>query len=102
MDTETDLPKRDRTERSRFGVRTYRYALLAVACAAVLFLVNTFVVQPFVIPSGSMENTLRIGDRVVVNKLAYRFGGSPRGGGTGVVLGGGAACAGGGGAPFNR
>ncbi|WP_127360070.1 signal peptidase I [Actinacidiphila soli] len=78
MDTETDLPKRDRTERSRFGVRTYRYALLAVVCAAVLFLVNTFVVQPFVIPSGSMENTLRIGDRVVVNKLAYRFGGSPR------------------------
>jgi signal peptidase I len=80
MDTQTDLPERDRvsTERSRFGVRTHRYALLFVACAAVLFLVNTFLVQPFVIPSGSMENTLLVGDRVLVDKLAYRFGGAPR------------------------
>jgi signal peptidase I len=80
MDAETDLPERDRvsTERSRFGVRTHPYALLFVACVVVLFLVNTFVLQPFVIPSGSMENTLRVGDRVLVDKLAYRFGGAPR------------------------
>ena len=53
-------------------------ALLAAVCALVLFLVNTFVAQPFSIPSGSMEGTLKIGDRVIVNKLAYRFGGSPK------------------------
>ncbi|GAA1898582.1 hypothetical protein GCM10009716_05530 [Streptomyces sodiiphilus] len=40
------------------------------------FVVSAFVVQPFLIPSGSMEGTLRVGDRVMVNKLAYRFGGS--------------------------
>lgn len=49
-----------------------------MACVAVLFLVNAFVAQPFVIPSGSMENTLRVGDRVLVDKLAYRFGGTPQ------------------------
>ncbi|WP_394812975.1 signal peptidase I [Streptomyces boetiae] len=38
-------------------------------------LVSTFVMQPFLIPSGSMEGTLQVGDRVLVNKLAYRFGG---------------------------
>ena len=53
-------------------------ALLVVVCALVLFLVNTFVAQPFSIPSSSMEGTLKVGDRVVVNKLAYRFGGSPQ------------------------
>ncbi|MBC3844123.1 signal peptidase I [Streptacidiphilus sp. 4-A2] len=53
-------------------------ALLAVVCALVLFLVNTLVAEPFGIPSGSMENTLKVGDRVVVDKLAYRFGGTPQ------------------------
>lgn len=35
--------------------------------------IKTFVVQPFMIPSGSMEPTLEIGDRVLVNKFVYRF-----------------------------
>ncbi|WP_406269548.1 signal peptidase I [Actinacidiphila glaucinigra] len=96
MDTEVHLPERDRAdaaerrdERSRFGVRTQRYALLVVAAAAVVALVNVFVAQPFEIPSGSMENTLRAGDRVLVNKLAYRFGGMPARGDVVVFDGGG-------------
>jgi signal peptidase I len=54
-----------------------RTVLLAVGCVVALLLVSTYVVQPFQVPSGSMENTLRVGDRVLVNKLAYRFGGHP-------------------------
>jgi len=45
---------------------------LLVAVAIVL-LVTTFIVKPFSIPSGSMENTLAIGDRVLVDKVTYRF-----------------------------
>ncbi|KUL62015.1 peptidase S26 [Streptomyces violaceusniger] len=60
------------------GGRWRRGALLAAACAALVLLVSGFVLQPFLIPSGSMENTLRPGDRVLVNKLAYRFGDDPR------------------------
>ncbi|BBJ40662.1 hypothetical protein SSPO_033800 [Streptomyces antimycoticus] len=108
MDTEGQLAERDRSrgsekereERSRSsraparagepssagrlpqwpagGGRWRRGALLAAACAALVLLVSGFVLQPFLIPSGSMENTLRPGDRVLVNKLAYRFGDDPR------------------------
>ncbi len=41
-------------------------------------LVNAFVARPFAVPSASMENTLRPGDRLVVNQLAYAFGGHVR------------------------
>lgn len=43
---------------------------LAIAVGVVL-LITTFVVKPFSIPSGSMENTLLIGDRVLVNRMVY-------------------------------
>lgn len=44
---------------------------IAIALGVVL-LITTFVVKPFSIPSGSMENTLQIGDRVLVNRMVYR------------------------------
>jgi signal peptidase I len=47
-------------------------AILAVAVLAALLL-RGFVVQPYFIPSGSMEPTLQINDKVLVNKLAYDF-----------------------------
>jgi signal peptidase I len=46
--------------------------LLGVAII-VAFLVRQFVVQTFFIPSGSMEETLLVDDRVLVNKLVYDF-----------------------------
>jgi len=47
--------------------------LLVALTLAVAALIRTFLVQPFFIPSESMENTLLVGDRVLVDKLSYRF-----------------------------
>jgi signal peptidase I len=47
-----------------------------VGIALVLALIiKTFLVQAFFIPSESMENTLLIGDRVLVNKIGNKLGG---------------------------
>lgn len=45
---------------------------IAIAVGVVL-LVTTFVAKPFSIPSGSMENTLGVGDRVLVNRMVYHL-----------------------------
>jgi signal peptidase I len=65
-DGEADEP------RSRWSFLTEMVVLFAVALTIAL-LIKTFVVQPFFIPSGSMENTLLIGDKVLVNKVVYRI-----------------------------
>jgi signal peptidase I len=46
--------------------------LLVVAFVLAL-LIKTFLVQAFYIPSESMDPTLKVGDRVLVNKLTYHF-----------------------------
>jgi signal peptidase I len=58
----------------------WRELLIIVVVAAVLTLVvKAFVVQVYRIPSASMENTLQINDRVLVNKLIYHFRSVARG-----------------------
>jgi signal peptidase I len=60
--------------RSREGRSFWRELPLLIVVALVIALViKTFVVQAFYIPSSSMENTLDIGDKVLVNKLVYHF-----------------------------
>ena len=51
--------------------------ILVVVALVLALLIKTFLVQAFSIPSGSMENTLQIGDRVLVDKLTPNFGDKP-------------------------
>ena len=53
--------------------------ILVVVIWAIWALITTFVVQPFRIPSASMENTLQVGDRILVSKFTPRFSDVKRG-----------------------
>ena len=61
--------RREHRPRRRSGSELPILLLVAFGLA---FLVKTFVVQAFYIPSGSMEQTLQVGDRVLVNKVVYK------------------------------
>jgi signal peptidase I len=54
-------------------------AVIVVAALTLTILLKAFVVQVFSIPSGSMENTLLPGDRILVSKIVYRFRSIDRG-----------------------
>jgi signal peptidase I len=53
--------------------------ILLGAAIVVALLVRTFVLQTFYVPSVSMEHTLDVNDRVLVNKLVYDFRNPSRG-----------------------
>ena len=62
-------------KRARQRKRSFWRDLFVIVVAALVLtiLLKAFVVQVFSIPSGSMENTLLPGDRILVSKIVYRF-----------------------------
>ena len=59
----------DIRKKKKSGLRENIEAIL-VAIVLALF-IRTFVIQAFKIPSGSMKETLKIGDHILVNKFIY-------------------------------
>ncbi|MEO7803933.1 MAG: signal peptidase I [Actinomycetota bacterium] len=47
--------------------------ILIVVAFGIALLIKTFLLQAFYIPSESMQNTLLVGDRVLVSKFFYKF-----------------------------
>ena len=79
--TPTRRSESERASHKRRGWLTFLRDVVVIILVAVLvsFLVKTFVVRSFYIPSGSMENTLLINDRIFVDELTPRFGAYDRG-----------------------
>ena len=73
-------PYHEEDERPPGLLAVVRETVVLVALAVLLAVVfKTFLVAAFYIPSGSMESTLNISDRVLVEKVSYRFGDIERG-----------------------
>lgn len=53
--------------------------ILSISALVIAVVIKTFLIQAFFIPSGSMIPTLVPDDRILVNRLAYRFGDIERG-----------------------
>lgn len=62
-------PKKDKNEKEVAAVREY-FELFSETLIYVFF-VMTFLLQSFVIPTGSMKNNILVGDHLLVNKVAY-------------------------------
>lgn len=69
------LQRRVKRRRQRSALK--EIPLLISVALAIALILKVFLVQAFVIPSGSMEQTIRIGDRVLVDKLTPWFGAEP-------------------------
>jgi signal peptidase I len=74
--------RRETARRSRTAGRgsfLRELPVLLLIAFVLAFLLRTFVLQVFYIPSSSMEPTLQIDDRMVVEKVSYRLRGPERG-----------------------
>ncbi|MFD7336362.1 signal peptidase I [Streptomyces violascens] len=72
---EPDGPRRPKAGKHRSFWK--ELPILIVVALVLALLIKTFLVQAFSIPSESMENTLQVGDRVLVDKLTPWFGAEP-------------------------
>ena len=65
---------------SNWFLRVVVEFLIALAIAVTLtWLVTTFILQPYEVPSGSMEPTIMTGDKIIAEKLSFVFGPIKRG-----------------------
>ncbi|MFN8036217.1 MAG: signal peptidase I [Acidimicrobiia bacterium] len=73
-DLVAEPPRTQRPAKRGRGTRwLVEWGVLIAGALAIAVVIKAFLFQPFVIPSGSMIPTLKIHDRVLVNKLSYRL-----------------------------
>ncbi|HEX2177911.1 MAG TPA: signal peptidase I [Actinomycetota bacterium] len=63
----------ERQQHQTLGQWFKEIVILGIIAILTAVLLTNYVVQAFFIPSVSMENTLKVNDRVLVNKLVYNF-----------------------------
>ncbi len=59
------------------GGQLTELVVIVITALAIAFVIQLLLVKPYRIPSGSMEPTLDIGQRVLVNRLSHRLGADP-------------------------
>lgn len=80
-DVPAEAPPEGKKKKKKRGLLGYlaELPILILLAFVIAIVIKTFLLQAFYIPSGSMLPSLHVGDRVLVEKLSYRFGGPDRG-----------------------
>ena len=74
------LPKKQDKTKKRIILREIlAYTIVVLTAVILATLVRIFMFEPFIVPSPSMEPTFKVGDKVIIIKIAYKFGSIDRG-----------------------
>lgn len=73
------IDKNESSRTKKVAREVLGYVIAIVSAVIVAVLIRIFIFEPFIVPTPSMEPTLMVGDKVIINKLAYRFGPVQRG-----------------------
>ncbi len=79
---ESDRKKKNSREKEKSGGvlgEIFEWVKIVASAAVIAFVLNTFIIANSEVPSGSMENTIMTGDRVIGSRLSYRFEDPERG-----------------------
>lgn len=71
------VPKQE--EKISWKKEVWEWIKIILSAAAIAFVLNTFIIANSEVPSGSMENTIMTGDRVIGSRLSYKFSDPERG-----------------------
>lgn len=69
------IPKQEKTNWKK---EIWEWLKIILSAAVIAFVLNTCIIANSQVPSGSMENTIMTGDRVIGSRLTYRFFGDPQ------------------------
>ena len=59
----------DGSKAKRVAREILGYVIAIVSAVIIAILIRIFIFEPFVVPTPSMEPTLMVGDKVIINKL---------------------------------
>ncbi len=65
-----DAAEEKADKRSSWLSNTLEFVAILIVALLISVLIKTFLLQAYYVPSGSMENTLQVGDRIAVNRMA--------------------------------
>ena len=71
--------KQDKTKKRIILREFLSYAIVILTAVVLATLVRVFIFEPFIVPSPSMDPTLMVGDKVIINKMSYKIDSIERG-----------------------